>query len=150
LLDHVSVPVEHIHRIRGEDDPATAAAAYERELRELVPDARCDLVLLGMGDNGHAASLFPGLSAVRETERWVTAEYVGEVSMWRVTLTPVVINAAAEVMFLVSGPEKAVMLRRVLEGPHQPEALPAQVVAPRAGRVRWLVDSAAAAELQRH
>ena len=159
LLDHVPIAEENIHRLRGEDTPAAAAAAYERELRvlfqtpagpqRLTPGARFDLILLGMGDNGHTASLFPGCTAVREATRWVTAEYVSGVSMWRVTLTPVVINAAAEIAFLVSGREKAAMLRGVLEGPYQPDTLPAQVVAPRDGRLRWLVDADAAANLTR-
>ena len=159
LLAHVPVAEQNAHRIHGEDEPAVAAAAYEQELRalfrtpagapQLRPGARFDLILLGMGDNGHTASLFPGLTAVREATRWVMAEYVAEVSMWRVTLTPVVINAAAEVAFLVSGREKAAMLQRVLEGPHQPDTLPAQVVALRDGRLRWCVDADAAAALKR-
>jgi len=159
LLDHVPLPAANIHRIHGEDPPAAAASAYERELRSIfatpagaprpVAGGRFDLILLGMGDNGHTASLFPGLTAVHETQRWVAAEYVGEVSMWRVTLTPVVINAAAEVVFLVSGSDKAAMLQRVLEGPYQPGTLPAQVVAPSDGQLRWLVDTAAAARLKR-
>ena len=156
LLDHVPVPDKNVHRIRGEDDPAAAAAAYERELREMfgtpdrspMPGLSFDLILLGLGEDGHTASLFPGLAAVRETERWVVAEYVARASMWRVTLTPVLINAAAEVVFLVTGREKAAILRRVLDGPYQPGALPAQVVAPRGGQLRWLVDGAAAANLQ--
>jgi len=100
-----------------------------------------------MGDNGHTASLFPGLTAVRESKRWVVAEYVPEVSMWRVTLTPPVINAAADVVFLVSRPGKAPMLHRVLEGPHKPDPLPAQAIEPRGGAT-WLVDVAAAAGLR--
>jgi 6-phosphogluconolactonase len=155
LLDRVPVPAANVRRIRGEDDPGVAAAAYEQTLREtfatpegpprLAPGARFDLVLLGIGDNGHTASLFPGLAAVRETSRWVMAEYVAEVSMWRVTLTPLPINAAAEIVFLVAGAEKAPMLHRVLEAPRDPDTLPAQIVAPRDGRLRWLVDAAAAA-----
>jgi 6-phosphogluconolactonase len=156
LLDHVPVPHENVHRIRGEDAAAAAAAAYERELRDVfrtpqgapMPRGRFDLVLLGLGGDGHTASLFPGQAAVSETERWVVAEYVPKVSMWRVTLTPVLINAAAEVVFLVSGREKAATLRRVLDGPYQPGALPAQAIAPRGGQLRWLVDAAAAANLQ--
>jgi 6-phosphogluconolactonase len=143
LLDHVPA---RVHRMRGEDEPSAAAAAYERELRELFGTTpRFDLVLLGMGDNGHTASLFPGLHAVEERERWVVAEYVAEVSMWRLTVTPVVLNAAAEDLFLVAGADKAAMLQRVLEGPRDPRALPAQVVAPADGRLVWLVDAAAAA-----
>ena len=146
LLDHVPA---RVHRMRGEDDPVAAAVAYERELRELFGTApRFDLVLLGMGDNGHTASLFPGLTAVTERERWVVAEYVAEVSMWRITFTPVVLNAAAEDLFLVAGSDKASMLHRVLEGPRDPRALPSQVVAPADGRLVWLVDAAAAAELK--
>lgn len=157
LLDHVPVPEKNVHRIRGEDDPAAAAAAYERLLREMfrapvgqpqtTTGARFDLVLLGMGEDGHTASMLPGSAAVRETCRWVMAEHVAAVPMSRVTLTPVVINAAAEVVFLVSGREKAATLRRVLEGPYQPDALPAQMIAPRAGRLRWLADAGAAANL---
>ena len=155
LIDRVPLPAENVHRIRGEVDPVAAAAAYERELRHELgisagpptPDARFDLMLLGMGDDGHTASLFPGLTAVSEHERWVMAEYVAEVSMWRVTCTAALFNTAAAVVFLVSGREKAAMLRRVLEGPYQPEVLPAQVVAPHDGSVCWLLDAAAAANL---
>ncbi len=158
LLDHVPIPPSQVHRIRGEEPPMIAAAAYERTLRTLfatpvgpprpVPGARFDLVLLGMGDNGHTASLFPGLQAVRETERWVVAESVAEVRMWRITLTPVVLNGSAEVLFLVSGGDKASMLHRVLDGPVRPDTYPAQIVAPHHGRLRWLVDIDAAAELE--
>lgn len=161
LLAHVPVQPSQVHRIRGEDVPAAAAAAYECELRQLfatpdgpprsLPGVRFDLVLLGMGDNGHTASLFPGTPALRETgldARWVMAQYVDELTMWRVTLTPVVINAAAEVLFLVSGASKATMLRRVLTGRPQPDLLPAQLIAPQTGNLSWLVDAAAAAELE--
>lgn len=158
LLDHVPVPRGNVHRIRGEDEPVAAAAAYERDLRELfrtpvgqprtTTGARFDLILLGMGENGHTASLFPGLAAVREGCRWVMAEQIVEVPMSRVTLTPVVINAAAEIVFLVSGREKAATLQRVLEGPYAPDTLPAQVIAPHTGRLWWLADADAAANLE--
>ena len=157
LLGRVPIPAANIHRVRGEDVPAHAAAEYEQELREMfvapqgppdtAPGRSFDLVLLGMGSNGHTASLFPGLTAVRETVRWVVAEYVAEVSMWRITLTPPVLNAAAHVVFLVSGAEKAATLRRVLEGPVEPDTLPAQAIAPVDGELTWLVDAAAAARL---
>lgn len=162
LLDHVPIPATNVHRIRGEGDPPTVAAAYEQELRTLFatpegppprrPGARFDLVLLGMGNDGHTASLFPGTPAVHETGAaapWVLAQHVASVSAWRVTLTPALINAAADVLFLVSGAEKAPVLRAVLTGPYQPDLLPAQVIALDAGRLRWLVDAAAGAELQR-
>ena len=157
LLDRVPIPSDHVHRIRGEDSPTEAAALYERELRATFarpvgpPDAerdgRFDVVLLGLGADGHTASLFPDSAALKETTRWVVADWMPAVSMWRVTLTPILINAAAEILFLVSGREKAAILQRVLEGPRQPERLPAQRIAPSRGRLRWLVDSAAASML---
>ena len=151
LLDPLAVPSENIHRIRGEADPSAAAVEYERSLRSffrapagpppLTAGARFDLILLGIGANGHTASLFPGQAAVFERERWVAAEYVPAVSMWRVTMTPDLINAAAEIWFLVSGREKAATLRRVLHGPYDPGNLPAQIIAPRAGSLVWLLDA---------
>ena len=150
LLDRVPVPAGNVHRILGEDAPTSAAEAYEATLRALLrtpAGARIDLVLLGLGEDGHTASLFPGSAAVHEQTRWVLAARASAASMWRITLTPAVINAAAEVLFLVSGGAKAGILRRVLEGPHRPQELPAQAIAPSNGRVRWCVDAAAAADL---
>jgi 6-phosphogluconolactonase len=159
LLDHVPLPQPNIHRIRGEGDPLEAAAAYERELRHAfsvpegpprrAPGRRFDFVLLGLGEDGHTASLFPGTAALQETTRWVVAHYVAAMSMWRITLTPLLINAAADVAFIVSGREKTIALRRVIEGPYRPAELPAQGIAPRDGRLRWLVDAAAARHLRR-
>lgn len=149
LLDAVSIPRAQVHRVHGEDEPAHAARAYERDLLGVFPATgpRFDLVLLGMGVDGHTASLFPGLTAVHETSRLVVAEYVPQVAMWRVTLTAPAINAAAAVIFLVTGSEKARALRRVFEEAHDPDGCPAQVVAPRDGDVTWVTDLAAAALL---
>ena len=157
LLDAVPLPPGNIHRIRGEDDPILAAAAYEQELRDFFgsnvagrpPSEGFDLILLGMGDNGHTASLFPGMPAVTEQARWVMAQDVADVSMWRITLTPVVINAAKHVTFIVSGAGKAERLREVLEGTVKPEVLPAQMIRPVHGKLLWLVDKAAAALMNR-
>src|SRR5258706_5476 len=150
-LARVALPAAKGHRIHGEDDPAKAAEAYEATLRALLrtpAGSRIDLVLLGLGDDGHTASLFPGSAAVHEQTRWVMAARAPAASMWRVTLTPAVINAAAEGLFLVSGAAKAGILLPVLPGPPRPEEVPAQAIAPTNGRVRWCVDAAAAAELQ--
>lgn len=158
LLDHVPIPATNVHRIHGEDDPIMAARAYEQTLRGVlgtpqgppgdVPEARIDLVLLGLGDDGHTASLFPGAPVVTEGEPWVVAHRTPTEPPWRVTLTPVIINAAAEILFLVSGEGKAAIVARVLEGPLRPAELPAQLIAPTQGRVHWLLDAAAARDLE--
>ena len=158
LLDQVPIPPGNVYRIRGEDAPEKAAADYTDALQHTFggdsaiggpPPEGFDLILLGMGDNGHTASLFPGLAAVTERARWVMAQYVEVVDMWRVTMTPVIINAARQVVFLVSGANKAEMLQRVLEGPYEPVVLPSQVVKPVSGELRWLLDQPAAAKLRR-
>jgi 6-phosphogluconolactonase len=149
LLDRLPIPPGNIHRIHGEDDPPRAAAAYERLLRDrLGGDRGLDLILLGMGDDGHTASLFPGQAVVREKARWVVAEYVAAAAMWRITFTPVVINAARNVSFIVSGAGKAERLREVIKGPFAPESLPAQIVDPTRGHLTWLLDEAAASRLR--
>ncbi|MGH2585100.1 MAG: 6-phosphogluconolactonase [Dehalococcoidia bacterium] len=155
LLDHVPLPPANVHRMRGEEDPAQAAAQCGRELQAVfggdaeggAPPAGFDLILLGMGDNGHTASLFPGKTAMHEEKRWVVAEYIEAVSMWRITFTPVLINAAATVTFLVAGTQKAEVLHQVLEGPYQPDVLPSQIVKPVHGQLVWLLDQAAASRL---
>jgi 6-phosphogluconolactonase len=157
LLDKVPLPTENIHRLRGEAEPERAAAAYAEDLARTLggeagagkpPPEGFDLILLGVGDDGHTASLFPGSAAVTEKKRWVMAHYVEIVGLWRLTLTPVVINAARQAAFLVSGAGKAEVVHRVLAGPYQPEVLPAQVIRPHGGELRWLMDAPAAAKLR--
>jgi 6-phosphogluconolactonase len=148
LIDHVPIPAENVHRMHGEDHPDAAADAYERVMRSVLgADGRLDLVLLGLGDNGHTASLFPGLAVVTETKRWVMAAYVEVVGMWRLTMTPPPINAARQVTFVAAGADKAEILHRVLEGPRDPVVLPAQVIRPSERPALWLIDAAAAARL---
>jgi 6-phosphogluconolactonase len=159
LLDHVPVSAANVHRMRGEDDPAMAAVTYERLLRTVLrtpngpprtaPACRIDLVLLGLGGDGHTASLFPGAVSLHPDARWVAAEYAQATSMWRVTMTVPIINAAAQVAFVISGHAKASIVREVLEGPDRPEQLPAQLIAPTDGRLSWLLDAPAAEGLQR-
>lgn len=144
LLDRVPISREHVHRIRGELPPQEAAAAYWLVLQEdLGGDGRFDLILLGMGADGHTASLFPDTPAVSERERSVVAVYVKKLDVWRATLTLPVINAARHVMFLVTGQEKADALARV----HAGEPLPAAMVQPSDGHLTWLVDRDAASKL---
>jgi 6-phosphogluconolactonase len=150
LLARVPIPSENIHRIHAENPDATEAAEeYIEALREffhlaagLLP--RFDLILLGMGPDGHTASLFPGTTAAFEQTRLVVAPWIEKFKTYRITLTPPVLNHAACVIFLVSGEEKAKTLRAVLGGPYQPEHLPAQIVRPVDGRLLWMVDRAAA------
>jgi 6-phosphogluconolactonase len=149
LLDRVPIPAHQIHRIRGEDDPEKAAGEYERELRVLLgSEGSLDLVLLGLGEDGHTASLFPGQAAVREKARWVVAVPSPDATMWRITLTPALLNAARNVTFVVSGANKAARLQQVLQGPFAPDILPAQAIRPAQGRLTWMVDEAAAARLR--
>jgi 6-phosphogluconolactonase len=150
LLDRVPVPADHIHPIRCAGDPARAALAYDALLRSFVADSdgpTLDLVLLGLGENGHTASLFPGDPALQETSRWVVPARVAGQAFARVTLTAGVLNRARAVVFLVSGSAKAGVLRQVLEGPRRPERLPAQLIRPRFTQPLWLVDAEAASQL---
>lgn len=154
LLDNVPLPVSNIHRMKGELDPAQAAADYEQTLRQFFArrrdgSVRFDLVLLGMGDDGHTASLFPGTAALEETERLVAENYVEKLDAWRLTLTAAAINAADRVMFLVSGKSKAETLQQVLEGSGQPYELPAQLIQPASGNLLWLLDEPAASKLSK-
>jgi 6-phosphogluconolactonase len=150
LLQHVPLPPANIHRIGGEDDPARAALAYEQDMRRFFrtgsPPA-FDLIFLGLGENGHTASLFPGTASLREDERWVVPQYVEITGTWRVTMTLPLINAARYVVFMVTGSEKADVLVRILEGHFEPDVLPAQMVLPTNGQIRWLVDAAAGARV---
>jgi 6-phosphogluconolactonase len=146
LLAHVPLPPGNVHRMRGEDDPALAARAYEEELRALLgPAPRLDLVLLGLGTDGHTASLFPGSPLLAERTRLAAAAEAGlEPFVGRITLTLPVLDAARRVLFLVAGAHKAPALARVLRGGAGEGAPPAARVRPAGGTVLWLVDRAAA------
>ncbi len=150
LLSKLSIDPKRIWRIKGEiEDTDAAAEEYERSLidhfhlgeRQLP---RFDLVLLGMGPDGHTASLFPGTKALHEQEHLVVCNWVGKFDTERITMTARVLNNAAAVVFLVSGEDKAPALKSVLEGPFEPEQLPAQLIRPVDGRLLWLVDQPAA------
>ncbi|MGD1213886.1 MAG: 6-phosphogluconolactonase [Terriglobales bacterium] len=162
LLTKIAIPAENVFRVPAENpDAAAAASDYEAQLRrffELLPGdrpgdrpgefPRFDLILLGMGPDGHTASLFPDSPALDEQSRLVVANWVAKFNTDRITFTFPVLNRAAEVMFLVSGADKADMLRQVLEGKNTPP-LPSQRVQPSDGKLLWLLDEAAAAKLTR-
>jgi 6-phosphogluconolactonase len=152
LLDRVPLRPGQIHRMEGEMEPEVAAARYESELRssfrlEGAESPRFDLVALGLGGDGHTASIFPHTEAIHEMSRLVAANYVPQKDAWRITLTWPVINHARSVFFLVSGEDKAAILREVLTGPRDPERLPSQLIWPSSGILTFILDKAAAALL---
>jgi len=155
LLAHVPIPQANVHRIRTESlSPDAAAAIYEQEIRTFfrLPAGRFprfDLVVLGLGADGHTASLFPGSEAVTEDVRMVVAALIARLGTHRITLTLPVFNSARAVMFLVSGKQKAEALARALEGGEGSEGLPAPLVRPRRGPLLWMVDRAASGLLRR-
>lgn len=155
LLSKVPLPAEHVYPMLGDTpDHEAAAAAYEKTLRAALPRTadgwpRFDLVLLGLGDNAHTASLFPHSAVLRERDRAVVAEFVEDAGMWRMTLTAPLLNRAAEILFLVAGGSKADAVRAVLEGPADPDDVPAALIRPVDGRVTWLLDAPAASRLTR-
>jgi 6-phosphogluconolactonase len=153
FLERVPVPREQIYPMANLNlSPDQAASRYEEIVRRVVPSGgetpQFDLVLLGMGDDGHTASLFPHTAAVHENVKLVVANHVPKLNATRLTMTPRLINAASSVVFLVSGSGKAARLAEVLEGPERPDDLPSQVIRPDSGNLLWLVDEAAAASLE--
>jgi 6-phosphogluconolactonase len=149
FLDAVGIPHSNVHRIHGEVDPGHAANEYASILRTDLGNApQFDLVLLGLGPDGHTASLFPGTPPDIDDGSLVKAVYAQSQMMWRVTITPKVINLARTVAFAVSGASKAQILAEVYEGPIDPVKYPAQVVDPSSGRLIWLVDELAAGMLK--
>lgn len=156
LFHPLAIPPNHIFRMKGEgEDPSPVAREYEQTIRQLTetqPPAmpRIDLVLLGLGDDGHTASLFPGTSALQETKKIVTVGQAPTGIRSRLTLTLGVLNQAAMVLFLVTGKGKADMVRRILEPTSEEDrSLPAAQITPESGQLVWMLDQAAAAGLTR-
>ncbi|MFZ0798003.1 MAG: 6-phosphogluconolactonase [Terriglobales bacterium] len=154
LLSKITIPAENVLRVHAENpDAAAAAADYEAQLRRFFElqsgeFPRFDLILLGMGPDGHTASLFPNSPALDEQSRLVVANWVAKFKTHRITFTFPVLNHANEVMFMVSGADKADVLHQVLEGKNTPP-LPSQRVEPSDGKLLWMLDEAAAAKLTR-
>jgi 6-phosphogluconolactonase len=144
LLDTVPIDPANVHRMKGEADPQQAAKEYGQLLKAKFGDGGLDLIMLGMGDDGHTASLFPGTAALAETEHRCVANFVPKMNVWRITMSAPFINRAGEVMVLVSGAGKAQRLEQVLQGPRDPQNLPIQMIQPANGKMIWLLDAAAA------
>jgi 6-phosphogluconolactonase len=152
LLEKAPIKPEHVFRIEGELEPELAAARYETKIRsqfrlEGAEAPRFDVLALGMGDDGHTASIFPHTAAIHELGRIAVANHVPQKNTWRITLTWPVIVEAHEVFFLIGGKDKADPLHRVLQGPYDPETLPSQLIQPKNGKLLMLLDRDAAALL---
>ncbi|MBS1791014.1 MAG: 6-phosphogluconolactonase [Acidobacteria bacterium] len=147
LLSKVGVPPQNIFRIPAENqDHQQAANAYSETIKQFFNSEtpQFDLVFLGMGADGHTASLFPGTAALHIVDRIAVANFVEKLNTWRITLTAQTINQARNVIFLVAGEDKAEALKEVLEGKHQPDTYPSQLIHPNRGSLLWMLDEAAA------
>lgn len=149
LLSKTKVIADHIHVMQTDLEPAASAEAYEKIVRSYFDNQETtfDLVLLGMGDDGHTLSLFPGTPVIDEKKKWVTAFFLQSQDMYRITLTAPVVNLAAAVVFLASGTGKASVLKEVLEGERNIHQFPSQIIRPEKGQLHWFIDEAAAANL---
>lgn len=159
LLNHVPVPASQIHVMPTNLSPEDASAEYEKLLNAYFVPAEdpggesfhftFDLVILGMGDDGHTLSLFPGLPVIHEASKWVTSFWLEAQDMYRITLTHSVANKARCVTFLATGEKKAVVLKEVLEGVRNVDLYPSQIIQPEQGELHWFVDRSAASKLSR-
>ncbi len=149
LLDHVSIPASQVHRMRGEAGPVEAAEEYETAVLDVfqTPTPSFDLILLGVGDDGHTASLFPGTQALQEKHRLVVSNWAPSIQAHRITFTLLLINAASVVAFLDTDESKAEVLRRVLQPKSGEGVLPAAMVRPTHGTVHWFLTNGAAGSL---
>lgn len=156
MLNPLGIDSERIHRMPAErEDREQAAIEYADEIRNAIEDHRfgkavpqIDLIMLGMGADGHTASLFPFTAALTETHRLVVPNYVEKLATWRMTMTAPLINQGRRILFLVAGSDKAAVLREVLEGPEDYARLPSQMIKPAHGDLVWLIDASAAAALR--
>src|SRR5688572_22453431 len=144
MLGKLPIPGDNVYRIRGEIEPEEAAKEYGLMLKEKFADGGLDVVLLGMGEDGHTASLFPETDALDEAKHRCVANFVPKLNTWRLTLTAPFINRSRDVIILVAGASKASRLTEVLEGPPDPRRLPIQLIRPAEGRLTWIVDAPAA------
>lgn len=150
FLSEVDIPPENIHRIKGELSPDEGAREYEEELRRYFGRGGLpvfDLVVLGVGEDGHTASLFPDGPSLSETGRLAIPVYVNKMRSWRITLTLPVLNNASHILFLVTGRKKALVLKEILENDVNNPKYPASLIRPFNGKVTWLLDSEASSQL---
>nr|MDQ6904614.1 6-phosphogluconolactonase [Bacteroidota bacterium] len=151
LIDHLNIPGSQVHVMRTDIEPHFASIEYSKILHTYFNNTAntFDLVLLGMGDDGHTLSLFPGNEIDMESEDWVNAVYNEPQQMYRITLMPQLVNSSSAIAFMVDGEKKAPVLERVLEGEYAPDKFPAQIIKPANGNVHWFLDEAAAKDLKK-
>jgi len=149
-LSHISIPQENVHRMKGEIDPNVAAKEYDQEIKNIFSGSsrRFHLVLLGVGEDGHTASLFPGTDAVLEKEAFVKSVFVKQMNSWRVTLTLPALNTGHEIVFLAAGKQKASIIRKILETKAANLQLPASLIHPKDGTLCWMIDNLAGSLLK--
>ncbi len=152
LIDHINIPAVQVHKMRTDIEPVFAEKEYEKILHNYFNNTvkSFDLVLLGVGDDGHTLSIFPTSPLIENEEhKWVHAIYNKEQQMFRITLTPEIVNRASYIAFMVTGSDKANILKRVVDGDYIPSVLPAQLINPENGKLLWFLDDAAAKYLKK-
>ena len=149
LINHINIPHEQVHIIRTDIEPNFAVDQYRKVLHTFFDNRfqSFDLVLLGMGDDGHTLSLFPDSPIIEEHTNWVNAVFSAKQEMYRITLMPLLVNKSAQIAFMVEGGKKANVLKEVLEGDYNPTRFPAQIIKPGNGELHWFLDEAAAKDL---
>lgn len=150
LIDYLGIEPSLVHIMRTDIEPVFAATEYEKILHTYFDNTTksFDLVLLGMGDDGHTLSLFPNSTLLNEENKnWVNAVYNDAQKMYRITLMPVIVNRSSNIAFMVDGQKKSGILKKVIEGPYNPVALPAQIIKPINGELHWFLDEDAAKDL---
>ena len=150
LIDKIDIPSTQVHLMRTDIEPVFAAKEYDKKLHGYFDhtEKSFDLVLLGMGDDGHTLSLFPDSALFDdENKNWVNAVYNEQQQMYRITLMPVIVNRASHIAFMINGDKKAEILKQVIEGEYNPTQFPAQIIKPINGELYWFLDEDAAKEL---
>lgn len=149
LINHIDIPASQVHIMRTDIEPNFAVAEYRKLLHTFFDSTATsfDLVLLGMGDDGHTLSLFPGSPIIEEHRHWVNSVYNEQQEMYRITLMPLIVNRASKIAFMVDGSKKSKVLKEVLEGGYMPVKFPSQIIKPKDGELHWFLDKAAAKDL---